>query len=981
MNNAPHKGSRPSEALYDATRIAAEIAGAGSGSDPFTAAVRATRMPISFSDPRLPDNPVVFANDAFCQLTGYSRAEVLGRNCRFLQGAGTDPATVAKIREAVRANESIEIDVRNHRKGGEAFWNRLLIAPVFDANGDVAYFFASQIDVTLERERLVGLESQNAALTVEMAGRMREQADGEADMSFAAEAGRLGVWKLDLVTRELTTSAICRENFGRDPRQPFPYDDMLASIHNDDRRRVVAAFDASIATGADCDFECRILRRGGATSWVVLRARLLRGEDARPLRMAGICIDVSESREGDARRAALLELGDRLRQMTEVAEMSFIAAEILGSTLGVSRAGYGVIDPVRETITIERDWNMPGIESLAGVLRFRDYGSYIDKLKRGETVAIADVRLDSSSKAGASALEAISARAFINMPIHEADGFVALLYLNHEAPREWAPGDLAFVRDVADRTQAAIERRHAEQALADLAASLERQVEERTRERDRTWHNSQDLLAVVGPDGTFLAANPAWTTLLGWKTAEIVGRDHADLSHPDDKAASRGAYHQARAEPLGNYENRVRHKDGGYRWFSWVASPVGDTVYASGRHVSAEKEANDALQAAQDQLRQAQKMEAVGQLTGGLAHDFNNLLTAIAGSLEMLEIRVKQGRAGEIDKYVATAQGAAKRAAALTHRLLAFSRRQTLDPRPTDVARLVVGMADLIRRTVGPEITVETVNMTGLWTALVDPNQLENALLNLCINARDAMPDGGRLTIETGNKWMDDRAARERDVPPGQYLSLCVSDTGTGMTPEVVARAFDPFFTTKPLGMGTGLGLSMIYGFARQSNGQVRIYSEVGDGTMICIYLPRHYGLEEAADIPAGIVNPTPEAGETVLVVDDEPAVRMLVTDVLTDLGYAAVEAKDGPDGLKVLQSEQRIDLLITDVGLPGGMNGRQVADAARTLRPNLKVLFITGYAENAVVGNGHLDPGMAVLTKPFAVNDLILRIRTLIDA
>ena len=282
--------------------------------------------------------------------------------------------------------------------------------------------------------------------------------------------------------------------------------------------------------------------------------------------------------------------------------------------------------------------------------------------------------------------------------------------------------------------------------------------------------------------------------------------------------------------------------------------------------------------------------------------------------------------------------------------------------------RLVAGMEELVRRTVGPSVEIEVVGAAGLWTTLVDPNQLENALLNLCINARDAMPDGGRLTVETGNRWLDEHTARTRDLPPGQYVSLCVSDTGTGMTPEVVRRAFDPFFTTKPIGMGTGLGLSMIYGFVQQSGGQAGIYSEVGQGTSVCLYLPRHYG-EVTGDEPDAelAVAPRAEQGETVLVVDDEPTVRMLVTEVLEDLGYIAIEAADGPAGLQPLQSDARIDLLVTDVGLPGGMNGRQMADTARAIRPDLKVLFTTGYAESAVLGHGHLDPGMRVLVKPFA--------------
>ncbi|WP_294392397.1 hybrid sensor histidine kinase/response regulator [uncultured Sphingomonas sp.] len=383
----------------------------------------------------------------------------------------------------------------------------------------------------------------------------------------------------------------------------------------------------------------------------------------------------------------------------------------------------------------------------------------------------------------------------------------------------------------------------------------------------------------------------------------------------------------------------------------------------------------------EDALRQAQKMEAVGHLTGGIAHDFNNLLAGISGSLEMMQIRLAQGRLPDLERYMTAAQGATRRAAALTHRLLAFSRRQTLTPSSTDVNKLVHGMEDLIRRTVGPEVALETIGAAGLWRTLVDGNQLENALLNLCINARDAMPDGGRLTIETSNGWMDRRAAAARDLDPGQYVKLCVSDTGTGMAKEVIERAFDPFFTTKPIGQGTGLGLSMIYGFARQSGGQVRIYSEVGEGTMVCIYLPRHLGDDEPAadqDRPVDLARAL--AGETVLVVDDEPTVRMLVVDALEDLGYAAIEAADGPEGLRILQSGARIDLLVTDVGLPGGMNGRQLAEAARAVRDDLKVLFITGYAENAVLNHGHLDHGMEVLTKPFSMDALAQRIRTLIE-
>ena len=435
------------------------------------------------------------------------------------------------------------------------------------------------------------------------------------------------------------------------------------------------------------------------------------------------------------------------------------------------------------------------------------------------------------------------------------------------------------------------------------------------------------------------------------------------------------------AETLGSLDFTKRIRRAGDDAIRWL-HVEGRTYHADGKPVRIAGVVTDVTDRRlfEEQLRQSQKMEAVGQLTGGLAHDFNNLLTGISGSLELLGVRMAQGRLGDVDRYVAAAQGASKRAAALTHRLLAFSRRQTLEPKATDVNRLVVGMEELIRRTIGPAVTLEVIAAGGLWNTLVDPNQLENALLNLAINARDAMPDGGRLTIETCNRWLDERNAQQRDLSPGQYVTLCVSDTGTGMTPEVIERAFDPFFTTKPLGMGTGLGLSMIYGFARQSGGQVRIYSELGHGSMICLYLPRRQGQEDVgSDVPAESV-PHAEQGETVLVVDDEPTVRMLVTEILEDFGYTAIEAADGAGGLKVLQSDARIDLLITDVGLPGGMNGRQVAEAARALRPGLRILFITGYAENAVLNHGHLDPGMHVLTKPFSMDALARRIKDLVQ-
>jgi PAS domain S-box-containing protein len=480
-------------------------------------------------------------------------------------------------------------------------------------------------------------------------------------------------------------------------------------------------------------------------------------------------------------------------------------------------------------------------------------------------------------------------------------------------------------------------------------------------------------MLIATPAGIITAANPAWKPNLGWAEGELVGRSVYDFIHPDDLEPTRSAIASiAQGVDLWKFEHRYHHKDGSWRWITLTATLGDGLISGVGRDVTTEKDAQAELATTQEALRQSQKMEAVGQLTGGIAHDFNNLLTGISGSLERAQIRIAQGRIDEVGRYVTAAQGASHRAAALIHRLLAFSRRQTLDPKPVAANRLVTDLADLIRRTVGPAITVDVVEAGELWPTLVDENQLENALLNLCINARDAMPHGGRITVETANTWLDDRTARERDMAPGPYISICVIDTGTGMGPEVIERAFEPFYTTKPLGLGTGLGLSMIYGFARQSGGQVRISSELGRGTTMCIYLPRLKGEAELARVDEGAA-PGAEAqvGETVLVIDDEPLVRMLIVEALEEAGFISLEAEDGAAGLRILQSDARIDLLITDVGLPGGMNGRQVADAGRINRPELKVLFITGYAENAVVGNGQLDAHMSILTKPFGMEAL----------
>ena len=383
----------------------------------------------------------------------------------------------------------------------------------------------------------------------------------------------------------------------------------------------------------------------------------------------------------------------------------------------------------------------------------------------------------------------------------------------------------------------------------------------------------------------------------------------------------------------------------------------------------------------EEALRQSQKMEAVGQLTGGIAHDFNNMLTGIIGSLELLRRRVSRGKLDDLDSLIDLGVTSANRAASLTHRLLAFSRRQSLDSKPVQINQLVAAMGELLQRSINESISLDMRLSDALWTAEADPNQLESALLNLVINARDAMPTGGTLTVETTNRHLDSVfTAAYGTLTPGDYVELSVSDNGCGIPQHLMDRVFDPFFTTKPIGQGTGLGLSMIYGFARQSRGHVTIHSEVGKGTTVSLFLPRFIGEPQAQEPLNPTLLPFAKAGETVLIVEDDPAVRVLVSAVLKELGYGFIEAGDANAAVPIIESEQRIDLMISDVGLPG-MNGRQLAEIGRQIRPELKVLFITGYAEHAAVRGGFLDPGMQLITKPFTFDLLTAKVREMIQA
>jgi PAS domain S-box-containing protein len=587
------------------------------------------------------------------------------------------------------------------------------------------------------------------------------------------------------------------------------------------------------------------------------------------------------------------------------------------------------------------------------------------------------VHLDDVERAAAAWRHALSTGTpyEIEFRIHRADGAFRW-HLVRALPIADAKGNV--VRWVGTNTDIDDQRADRE-ALRALNATLEKRVEERTRERERIWRNSPDLMAVLSPNGTFGEINPAWQAILGWEPHEVVGRRFDAFVHSEDRTRAEQALARAAVGVLPTFECRFLHANGGYRTLAWTAAPEGRTIFAFGRDITPDREQKQALDLAEEQLRQAQKMEAIGQLTGGIAHDFNNMLASIYGSIQLMQRKLGAGKFDDFGKLLNRAAESAQRAAALTQRLLAFARRQSLDIRRVDVTALIASLEDMFVRTLGPRVALQISTGTDRWCARIDGAQLESALLNLVINARDAMPDGGRLTIETANAPIDAAGAGGRtELDAGEYVVLSVTDNGTGMPASVIAKAFEPFFTTKPIGQGTGLGLSMVYGFVKQAGGHVEIDSEVGRGSTIRLYLPRDLSEDEPAQAAASPPAAPAASSATILVVEDEASVRAVIVAVLQDLGYDYVEAEDANAALAVLDEGRRIDLLITDVGLPG-LNGRQLAEIAGERRPGLKVLFVTGYAEQAAARNGFLTDGMQMITKPFVIDELGHRIRAIL--
>jgi hypothetical protein len=803
--------------------------------------------------------------------------------------------------------------------------------------------------------------------------------DAQTRYRLAVKATNDAIWDWDLKENHVLWNDALERVYGHPLATGATTGDWwIAQIHPDDRHRIVTSIhDVIDGRQTGWSDEYRFRRVDGSYAQVLDRGHVIRDVQGNAVRMIGAMLDLTPIRDTEA---ALRQSEERFRTILETIEAAFAIVQVK----------FDENDYPVDYRFVEAN---PAFEREAGVnLRgkwVREFAPDLEQFWFDTYGRVAKTRVPATFESYAKAFQRwFDVRA---VPVGDPDECQIAIIFN----------DVTGRRDAEERLRQseAVARANVERVQLALAAGA----------IFGTWH--WDL-----PSDSF-TVDDAFARAFGLDP--LLGHEGLSLEqvvetvHPDDREGLMTAIDEAiRRGGAYAHQYRVRRADGKYYWieangrvnFSDEGVPLSfpgvlidveerrsveaqrDLATAALRTLNetleqrvAERTA--ALMQTEEKLRQSQKMEAVGQLTGGLAHDFNNLLAGISGSLELLSARFAQGRLTDVDRYLATAQSATRRAAALTHRLLAFSRRQTLDPRPTEVNALVEGMTELIQRTVGPSIDVQTIASPDRCVALVDASQLENALLNLCINSRDAMHEGGSITIETGHQVVETGDAATLEVTEGEYLTLSVTDTGTGMPASIVAKAFDPFFTTKPIGQGTGLGLSMIYGFAKQSGGQVRITSVVGQGATLCIYLPRYHGNAgcHEAHLPDAATQ-TASIGETILVVDDEPTVRMLVTEVLGELGYSVMEAADSASGLKLLRSDVRVDMLVTDVGLPGGMNGRQMADAARELRPGLRTLFITGYAESAAIGANQLAPGMHVLTKPFAIDTLAARVRELIN-
>jgi PAS domain S-box-containing protein len=863
----------------------------------------------------------------------------------------------------------------------------------------------------------------------------------EERLRLAETAGGIATFELDLSTGtwNWSTQAAAVFGFAADQKDQA-MDQWQKAIFFDDVPKISTAMEAAAQSG-DFYVEFRITA-GGGLRWIVARGEIASKSGSAGPMVRGAIYDITDRKALEARLLALNETlearvleareeGHALDTLNRIGiavtgehDLQRLVQMVTDAGVELTHAGFGaffynVIDEKGEAYTLYTLSGAPR-EAFEKFPMPRNTAIFEPTFRGTATMRSADILADPrygrNPPYNGMPKGHLPVRSYLAVPVMSRSGDVlGGLFFGHSQPGVFTARAERLVTGLAAQAAVAIDnarlyaaskrevaaRAIAEEELQRLNQDLEQRIERRAAELTASAAKLEETerrfrmlvegvtdyaIFMLDPGGHIVNWNPGAERTKGYKREEILGRHFSTFYTEEDRRAAIPSKALSIAAQTGKFEAegwRVR-KDESRFWASVVINAIKDT---EGEIVGFAKITRDLTErrAADERAKQAQKMEAVGQLTGGVAHDFNNLLTIIIGNLETLQRSLGAAPldADRLRRSVASAMSGARRAETLTQRLLAFSRQQPLEPKSLDIGRLVSGMTDMLRRTLGEQITVETILGGGVWRAHADPNQLELAIINLAVNARDAMPNGGRITLETANVHLDERyAIGQVEVVPGQYVMLAITDSGRGMTPEVKAKAFDPFFTTKDVGHGTGLGLSQVYGFIKQSRGHVKIYSEVGEGTTIKLYLPRAHSTASLKDEDAEVQSlPRGSGAEIVLVVEDDADVRNYTCDTLRELGYVVLEAENGRRGLALLEANPRAKVLFTDVGLPGGMNGRQLADEARRRRPDLKVLFTTGYARNAIVHDGRLDPGVELITKPFSQAALAAKLRDILDA
>ncbi|MEG3181907.1 PAS domain-containing protein [Sphingomonas sp. LT1P40] len=875
---------------------------------------------------------------------------------------------------------------------GGAIETRLLdfvYQPIKDANGVTTDIFVEANDVT---ER---------AMTE---ARLRES---EERLQLALDASHgVGTWDWDVPANLVRADARFARLYGVDPvlaEQGGAIETFFAAVHPDDIARVKTAIDQAIRSGDRFEAEYRLVQPDGSMRWVTAQGRCGYDDVGRPTRFPGVSFDVTERRNAEeaAHRAAadlkaateeqafIYGLVDRQRALDSPDAIMRLSATALARRLKIDRVGFYRVG-ADGNVNFGPSINNGKLPDAKGVIPAENLGPALDSYRQGRTVVVGDSATDPAYAATEFARLSPSA---VGVPLMRGGIWVATLYANTAVPRAWRPEEVSFIEAVAEIAWDAVERAAAVTALRESEAKF------------RGIANSIDhMIWSTRPDGYHDYYNDRWYEYTGVPYGTTDGEAWNDMFHPDDqdRAWGKWRYSLDTGEPY-HIEYRLRHYSGVYRWVLGRAQAVRDDdgnitrwfgtctdiqEIVDAREVLARSrveleqavaERTGQLMAAEERLRQAHKMEAVGQLTGGIAHDFNNMLAVVIGALDMLERRIAQGST-ELDRYIVAAKDGATRAAALTQRLLGFARQQPLAPTALDINSHVLGMIELLMRTLGEDVTIETHLTPTLDAALADPNQLENVVLNLCVNARDAMPGGGTLTIATVNRTIADAIAAGMGIQPGDYVELTVADTGSGMSQETAARAFDPFFTTKGVGKGTGLGLSQVFGFARQSDGHVTIDTAPGRGTRVSLLLPSRespLAAQPTTERPVAIAQGSID--EVILVVEDEERVRNYSVEALRELGYTVLQAPDGIEALRLLDRGQRVSLLFTDVVMPE-MTGDELARVARSRQPGLKILFTSGYTPDEAAIAERLDATGALLPKPFGVDALAEKVRAALD-